>query len=178
MGAIQETATISGRNLQEAFQKLQDSDREEKGDDIYSGGWNNSTGIREVNQKEWNKYDEADSISKHESAIAICVRKPVGNKNKIKTVVTNFPNVGTRKWITKYEATSSAAGWERTVVSEVSQADAIKKARAYVEKHPDESLSLNIVKVLLGKTKVAEIDYKPASNEADGTWEIFGCMSY
>lgn len=178
MGAIQKTATISGRTLQEAFKKLQDSDEREEGNDIYSGGWNNSTGIREVSAKEWAKYEDEDSISKHEAAIAICVRKPVGNKNKIKTTVTNFPVKGTRKWVTKYEAKSDIKGWESTVVSEFKQADAIKKARAFVEKHPNESLEINIVKVLEGDSRVANIDYKPASNESEGTWDIFGCMSY
>lgn len=178
MGATQERATIVGRTLQEAFKKLQDSDREEKGDDIYSGGWNNSCGIREVDAKEWNKYGEEEFIAKDEPAIAFCIKKPVGNKNKIKTTVTNFPVKGTRKWETRYQAESDACGWNKVIVSEVKQAEAIKKVRAYVENHPDESISLHIVKVLVGvKSRVAEIEYKPASNEADGIWEIFGSMS-
>jgi hypothetical protein len=178
MGAIQKRARISGRNLETAFQVLMDEAEEEGGNDIYSGGWNNSTGVREVSHKEFDKVDENDNISKHEPAIAKCVRKPIGNKNKIKTVVTNFPVQGARKWETRYQAEITRP-WSQVIVSETKQAEAIKKARAYVEKNPDVQLTLNIVKVLVGaKPKVAEINYKPTSNEADGEWDVFGCMSY
>ena len=178
MGAIQKRTTITGRTLQAAFQILMNESEEEEGNDIYSGGWNNSTGIREVSTTEWEEYEKEDSISRHESAIAHCIRKPIGNKNKIKTVVINFPVQGTRKWETRYEAEITHP-WSQVIGSETKQAIAIKKARAYVEKNPEAQLTLNIVKVLVGaKPKVAEINYKPASNEADGQWEIFGCMSY
>ncbi len=176
MGTIQRRATISGKTLQEAFQKLQAGDKAEKGDDIYSGGWNNCCGIREVSPE---KFDRRDDINKHEGAIAKCIKKPIGNKNKIKTVVTNFPVKGARKWETKYEATSDTKGWDTIIVSETKQAEAIKKVRDYVGKHPDETIDLHIVKVLKDvDSKVATINYKKSSAERYGVWEIFGAMSY
>ena len=176
MGTISKRAKITGRTLQTAFKKLQDSDREEKGDDIYSGGWNNCSGIREVTPEKFNAINEMD---KHSGAIAKCVCKPIVNSNKIKTTVTNFPVSGARKWVTKYVAISYMHGYTQQVVSELKQADAIKKARAFVEKYPDEVLTVEIVKVLEGqKAKVAEISYKKSVTERDGQWEIFGAMSY
>jgi hypothetical protein len=176
MGTMERFATIQGRTLQEAFKELQNEDESEYGQDIYSGRWNNCQGVREVSPSEFDKrYAESD-ISKHEVAIAKCVQKPIGNTNKVKTQVTNYPNKGARKWVTKYVAET----WDRgIIVEEESQTEAIKKARLYVDKHPDVTLTVHITKKLVSSpTKVAVIGYKPAKNERDGVWEIFGAMSY
>jgi hypothetical protein len=176
MGTITKRATITGRTLQEAFKKLQDECREEYGEDIYNGQWNNCSEVREVSAKE---FDRCDDMNKHEPAIAKCIRKPTTNTNKIKTVVTNYPATGTRKWVTRYRATSYRNNYAEMVVDEPTQGAAIKKARAWVEKFPDDYLTVHIAKVLEGqKTMVAKIDYKKANNERNGAWEIFGAMSY
>lgn len=172
MGTITKTARISGRTLQEAFSNLQDSCREEYGDDIYNGQWNNCQGIVEVSTKE---YDNTEDITKHQPAIAKCIRKPKPNNNTIKTQVENFPNKGARKWVTMYVAKGEYGEY---IVKEEKQAIAIKKARAYVEKHPDKTINLHIVKMLVGgETRVAKITYKPSKTEAKGEWEIYGAMS-
>jgi len=176
MGAIQKNDVITGRTLEEAFERLQDADREEHGTDAYSGGWNNIHGVTEVSSKRFDEMVKNDEVSKHTPAIARCLRKPVVNKMKVKTSVTNYPNKGTRKWVTKYVGTN---GFEnREVVREESQALAIKKAREYVDKNPSERVDIHISKELQSASLVARVNYKPSKNEADGQWEVFGESSY
>ena len=172
MGAIDKEARIYGRTLSAAFKNIQDADEEESGTDIYSGGWNNISGVREVDKKTFDNYEP----SKHEPAVALCIKKPIGNDMKVKTTVTNFPNTGTRKWVTKYQVDD--VKWGNVIISEDKQADAIKKARALVEKNPDWELEVYIAKELQTSTKVAKINYKKASKERHGVWEIKGCASY
>jgi len=173
MGAIHKEDTIIGRTLGEAFKALQDSDREELGNDYYNGSWHNAQGIVEVSRHKF----ENEEPSKHEPAWALCIKKPIGNNMKTKTTVTNYPAKGTRKWVTKYMVDDPR--WAGTIIEELKQADAIKKARALVEKNPTWKLKVYIAKVLeQHQPLVAEINYKKSSTERDGTWEIQGCLSY
>lgn len=175
MGGLTKNDTISGKTLNSAFSKIQKSDEEEYGNDIYSGGWNNAYDIREVDSKEFEKFQNGN-IEKS-LVVAKVLRKPIKNTNKIKTSVLNFPVKGSRQWVTRYEA--RAGEWNSVIASEFKQADAIKKVREYVEKHPERSVSLHITKQLVGgDTKVAEISYKKSTTEKDGQWEIYGVMSY
>jgi len=174
MGAIHKEDTITGRDLRTAFKKLQDSDREELGYDYYNGSWHNAQGIQSVSKE---KFYGDEEPSKHESAWALCIQKPIGNDMKTKTTVTNYPANGTRKWVTKYEVTHPE--WGNVVVSELKQGDAIKKARELVEKNPDWKLTVTINKRITEQpNKVAEINYKKSSKERDGKWEIKGCLAY
>jgi hypothetical protein len=174
MGAITKEDTITGRDLKTAFKKLQDSDREELGNDYYNGSWHNAQGVVEVSRS---KFYGDDEPSKHEPAWVLCTQKPIGNDMKTKTTVTNFPANGTRKWVTKYEVTHPE--WGNVVVSELKQGDAIKKARELVEKNPDWELTVTINKRITKQpNKVAEINYKKSSKEKDGRWEIKGCLAY
>ena len=173
MGAIMKEDRINGRTLSSAFKSLQDYDREEMGNDYYSGGWNNAQGIVEVDADEFNNNDP----SKHEPAWALCVQKPIGNTNANKSTVIDYPVKGTRKWSTKYQVIHPL---HRDVcISEDKKGDAVKKAREMVSKNPDLSpLTINIVKVLDGNSVVSKIEYKPSSKERDGIWEIKGCLAY
>jgi len=172
MGAIQKEDSIQGRNLATAFKKLQDSDREEYGDDYYSGGWNNAQGIVEVSKS---KFDNGDP-SKHEPAWAWCTHKPIGNNMKVKSQVTNYRVKGARTWVTKYQVQHPVHGY--VIVSELKQLDAVKKARKLVEENPDWDLSVHIVKELTSSSRVADIEYKKSSKERNGRWEIKGCLAY
>lgn len=173
MGAIGKEDRITGRTLGEAFKELQDSDREELGNDYYSGGWNNASGIKEVS---WDTFNNGEP-DKHEDAWAVCTRKPVGNNMKTKTTVTNFPAKGTRKWVTKYVVDDPR--WGSHIISELKQTEAIKKARNLVEKNPSWKLEVYITKELEGQnSKVAQINYKKSSTERDGAWDIKGVLSY
>ena len=173
MGAIHKEDSIKGKDLRTAFKNLQDSDREELGNDYYNGGWNNAAGIIEVSKK---KFDSGEP-SKHEPAWAWCTHKPVKNNMKIKTTVKNYPVKGTRKWVTKYMVDDPR--WSGTIIEELKQADAIKKARALVEKNPEWKLKVYVAKVLeQHQPLVAEINYKKSSKEKDGRWDIKGCLAY
>jgi hypothetical protein len=172
MGAIHKESRISGRNLREAFQVLQEMDREELGNDYYNGGWHNATDVEEVSSSEYDSYE----LSKHSPCIAKCISKPIKNEMKIKTKVTNYPAKGTRKWVTKYEVEHPVHG--NVIVSELKQGDAIKKARQLVEKNPDWDLSIHLVKKLTSSSRVADIEYKKSSKERDGVWEVSGVLPY
>ena len=178
MGAIDKEARIRGNSLGVAFQELQDEDREENGTDTYSGGWNNSDGVREVSASEFKNTDIAD-MDKWGNAIAVCIKKPIKNSNKVKTKVKAFPNVGARVWETIYVVRLNSFKESFTGLSDKSQTQAIKKARAYVEKHPETSAYIEITKVLTkGVSKVAEIEYKKSNNERGGIWDIKGVVPY
>ena len=173
MGAITKETTIEGKTLKSAFAELQREEREEYGDDIYSGGWHLASGVRELKSREGDIEDYEPS--KHEDAVAVCVCPPKLNKNKIKTTVENFPQKGTRKWETVYKVRD----WEGCYLAkDKSQTGAIKKARALIDKDPNLRLEVYIGKELVGATKVAKISYKPSTNEKDGRWHIKGTMSY
>lgn len=173
MGAIQKEDTITGRDLKTAFKRLQDLDREELGSDSYNGGWNNAQGVTEVSKEKFDNYEP----EKWEEAWAYCVQKPIGNDMKTKTTVTNYPAKGTRKWVTKYMVDDPR--WQGTIIEEYKQADAIKKARALVEKNPEWKLKVYIAKVLeQHQPLVAEISYKKSSKERDGRWEVKGTLPY
>lgn len=172
MGAITKEDSIQGRDLATAFKELQDSDKEEFGDDIYSGGWNNSPGVVEVSKTKFNSGEP----SKHEHAWALCTHKPVGNDMKIKTKVTNYPAKSTRQWVTKYEVEHPVYG--NILISELKQGEAIKKARKLVEQNPDWDLTVFISKRLKSSSRVADIEYKKSSKEKDGRWVVKGTMSY
>jgi len=178
MGTETRWATISGPTLEEAFEDLQEEDGEERGKDIYSGSWYNSQGIREVSQEVFDKQDKEGTASKHESAIAKCIKKPIVNTNKIKTDVVRYPNHGTRKWETVYEVVE--IGWPDAVKAKYKlQADAIADARNRCGKNK-RNFRIDISKRLIGKagaTLCAKISYKKSSTERNGIWEIMGGMS-
>jgi len=175
MGATLITRHGRGKNMADAFRKLQIDAEEEYGNDSYNGEINNCSLLGDVSNQR-HKFDEDDhfeewiynnKISKRD-AVGYCTQNPVANTNKIKTTVTNYPQKGTRKWETRYVAESLTSD-KYIGISEKSQTDAIKKARAYVEKHPEVRLRINITKVLVGaETKVAAIEYKKAGKESDG----------
>ena len=176
MGAITQEARITGRTLEQAFNDLKESDREEHGTDPYNGSWYNSTGVEEVSASKFRVIDKNGGPDKYEDAVALCVRKPILNNMKVKTSVTSYPSKGTRKWTTKYEVVHPETG--NLIVSELKQAEAISKARAIVEKDSSLELTVEIVKVLESNARVAEINYKRSSTERCGIWDIIGTMPY
>jgi len=187
MGAIIKEETVTGATIGKAVQALMDSDRIEVGDGANTydnGGWHNhSGGIKVVDRTEFDKIVREQDVDKHGYIYACECLKPIANEMKIKTEVTRFPNTGTRKWLTVYVAVPryGASEYPRINIMEEKQADAIIKARAYVEKNPGCPLRVQIGKKLIG-TKggevVAEISYKKSSKERDGRWDIIGCMPY
>lgn len=173
MGAIGKEARIKGRTLEIAFRRLQNEDENEYGHDTYSGGWNNSQGVREVSAKEFE-----EDTNKFEPGFALCVQKPIYNTNTIKTEVNRHPNKEARNWITKYVARPTNGSDTYVGISEDKLANAITKARVFVEKNPDTPLSIHITKELQSTTLCADIKYKRSTKERDGIWEIKGTLPY
>ena len=179
MGATNIIVTARGKNMQEAFRNAQKEAEEEYGTDPYNGEINNCSLLKDVTnrQGEFNEIDYFhDWIWKQTNKrdmYGYCTQQPITNNNKIKTTVTNYTQKGARKWVTKYIALDK---WEGNPVCEAeSQTECIKKARAYVEKHPNKRLEVQIQKTLVGgKNKVADIDYKAASKERMGSYTFVG----
>jgi hypothetical protein len=135
-------------------------------------------GMISVSKEYYEKH--ANDVTKHEDAIAYCRVKPIGNDNKVKTEVIRYPNHGARKWVTRYVAKPRYSDTKQHIEAETLQ-ECIAKARAYVDKNPEERLDIIITKKLLGKEDsnlCAEIKYKPSSKERDGEWDIAGAMSW
>jgi hypothetical protein len=182
MGACSIKVYATGVNMQDAFREAQrDADEEYGHQQGYSGAINNCDLVKDVTAK-YSSFDEEDHFeewilgqtSKRE-VYGYCTNKPITNKNKIKTVVHNIPQHGTRKWETRYVARAVNCDYNNFYISERTQTEAIKKARAYVEKHPNATLEINITKELIeGNTKCAQIDYKKASNERKGHYVFVG----
>lgn len=185
MGAISIQVTAHGKSMRDAFKNAQAEAQEEYGSDIYNGQINNCELIKDVTNRR-SDFDEDDHMyewiigqtSKRE-VYGYCTQNPIANKNKTKTVVKNIPQKGTRKWETRYIAVAKYAHREPNNlminISEKTQTEAIKKARAWVEKNPDYTLEIKITKVLIeGNTSCAEIRYKKASNERDGSYVFIG----
>ena len=180
MGAISIVVRASGKSMQDAFRNAQKEAEDEYGHQQgYSGHINCCSLDSDVTHRRGD-FEEDDYFhswildNTHKRDVkGYCISKPVVNTNKIKTVVTNFPQKGTRKWETVYIAVTK---WDRNQVCEdVSQTQCIKKAREYVEKNPTIQLDVIISKRLVGdQTKVATIDYKKATNEKDGLYCFVG----
>ena len=102
---------------------------------------------------------------------AICVVKPVGNKNKTKSQVEHIVTPGTKKWILKYFV---FANYDTFIGAYLTKGEAVTKARVHTEK-TQESTYITMEKVLDKANKtVAKITYKKSTTERDGEWVFFG----
>lgn len=171
-----------GKSVKEAYDNAVDAANDEYGHQQgYSGEINSSAGFRDVTDKfkasgkSLNQYieDRLDSLSKYDGAEAICIDQPVTNNNKIKTQVEHIVEKGTKKWVLKYVVHGSGG----RIGSYNTKGDAVKAARAYTEKNIGTTV-VHMEKVLeKGRTDVARINYKKATNEKDGRWIFYGWAS-
>lgn len=182
MGACSIKVYATGTSMQDAFNNAQREAEEEYGHQQgYSGAINCCDLVRDVTNK-FNNFSEEDdfeewilSHTNKRDVYGYCTNKPITNKNKVKTVVHNIPQKGTRKWETRYVAEDRNGQYNNFHISEKTQTEAIKKARAYVEKNPNARLEITITKELVeGNTTCAKIDYKKASNERNGHFVFVG----
>ena len=179
MGACSIEVTASGKSMADAFKNAQEEAREEYGNDSYNGQINNCSLVGDVSHKQ-GEFKEQDFFhtwildnTNKRDVKGYCSRKPVTNTNKIKTVVTNYPQKGTRKWVTNYIGVTAFDG--DVICEDISQTECIRKAREYVENNPNKRVEIQIRKVLIGgKVKVADINYKQASNEKAGQYTFVG----
>ena len=185
MGACQFKMRSTGRTAEEAYQSACDEAEQEYGhQDGYNGTISTTHSFRDETEA-YNKsklndvsayiYGRFDSHSMNKrDCSAICVVKPIDNKNKTKSQVEHVVTPGTKQWVLKYEVEGYYDNDGNVIASCMTKGDAVKAARAYTEKN---QISTKIImrKVLIKSNPiVAKITYKKATNERDGEWIFFG----
>ena len=179
MGACQFKSTYSGKTAEEAYDRACEEAEQEYGhQDGYNGTISTTHGFRdETEMYGKSKFDDVsayirnrfETMNKRDCS-AICVVKPVANKNKTKSQVEHIVTPGTKKWVLKYVVQRG----DHVIGSWDTKGDAVKDARKYTEKH-QVTTSIVIKKFLeKGDNLVAKITYKKATNERDGEWVFFG----
>jgi hypothetical protein len=181
MGACQFKGRYGGKTAEEAYNRAcEEAELEYGSQDGYNGTISTTHGFRDETEayakskfNDVSAYirDRFDSHSMNKrDCSAICVVKPVGNKNKTKSQVEHIVTPGTKKWVLKYVVQRG----DHVIGSWNTKGDAVKDARRYTEKH-QVSTSILIKKFLeKGDNLVAKITYKKATNERDGEWVFFG----
>jgi hypothetical protein len=181
MGACQFKERSSGKTAEEAYKRICEIAENEYGhQDGYNGTISTTDGFRDetelYNKSKFNDVSayihnrfDSHAMNKRDCS-AICVVKPVGNKNKTQSQVEHVVTPGTKKWVLKYVVQRG----DHVIGSWNTKGDAVKDARKYTEKHQVPT-SILIKKFLeKGDNLVAKITYKKATNERDGEWVFFG----
>jgi Holliday junction resolvase RusA-like endonuclease len=179
MGACQFEVTSRGKTAEEAYRKACERAEDEYGhQDGYNGTISTTAGFRdETEAYHKSKFDDTDnyisnrfdSMNKYDCS-AICVRKPIGNKNKTQSQVEHVVTPGTKKWVLKYVVQRG----DHFIGSWDTKGDAVKDARRYTENH-QVTTSIVMKKFLeKGDNLVAKITYKKSPTERDGEWIFFG----
>lgn len=175
MGTRTSSLKVKGTSMEDAFGLAKKEAQLEYGNDYYNGRINNcslignrTTAYRSAKDKQEFIYSTQDKLCKKE-AIGVCLKEPKSNPNKVKSVVKNSPQKGTRQWVTVYEV---FVGWvvPEKVAEDFSQTGAIKKARAYTEKHKKKTYVEISKRLKQGVTTVAEVSYKESSKESMGEY--------
>ena len=181
MGACQFEVTSYGKTAEEAYRKACERAEDEYGhQEGYNGTISTTNGFRDETEAYGkSKFDDKyayirnrfENMNKYDCS-AICVCKPVVNKNKTKSQVTNLVTKGTKKWVLKY--TVGLQRDDTPLGSYDTKGEAVKKARKYTEQ-TGETTDVYMEKILEKITPVvARITYKKATNERNGEWVFFG----
>ena len=190
MGACQFKVRSTGKTVEEAYRRACEIAEDECGhQDGYNGTistthsfrdetetykkskfFNTSGGLSDdVSAYIYNRFD-SHSMNKRDCS-AICVRQPVGNKNKTKSQVEHVVTPGTKKWVLKYVVYDDGL---RMITSCDTKGEAVTKARAYTEKHQSSTYICMEKSLDKGNKTVARITYKKSPTERDGEWIFFG----
>ena len=177
MGASEFIIKGYGKNAKDAYSDLIEDSVERYGDDPYNGTISTTTGFQDVtdvfqkSKKDVNAFidSEIEKLSKRK-CLAVCIKKPVENTNKIKTQVDHVVEKGTRKWVTKYVVYDD----DRIIHMYDMKADAVKKAREFTEKTKTSTIIRLEKHLEKSSSVVARVTYKKSEKEADGTWVFFG----
>ena len=182
MGACQFKVRSTGKTAEEAYKRACDYAEQEYGtQDGYNGTISTTHGFRDeteaynkskfndVSAYIYNRFD-SHSMSKRDCS-AICLRQPVGNKNKTKSQVEHVVTPGTKKWVLKYVVYDDGL---RMITSCDTKGEAVTKARAYTEKHQSSTYICMEKSLDKGNKTVARITYKKSPTERDGEWIFFG----
>ena len=179
MGACQFKSRYSGKTAEEAYNRAcEEAELEYGHQDGYNGTISTTHGFRDETEAYGkSKFDDVsayirnrfETMNKRDCS-AICVVKPVGNKNKTKSQVEHIVTPGTKKWVLKYVVQRG----DHVIGSWDTKGDAVKDARKYTEKY-QVTTSIVIKKFLeKGDNLVAKITYKKSPTERDGEWVFFG----
>lgn len=179
MGACQFKVRSTAKTADEAYNRAcEEAELEYGSQDGYNGTISTTHGFRdETEAYKKSKFNDVsayirnrfETMNKRDCS-AICVVKPVGNKNKTQSQVEHVVTPGTKKWVLKYVVQRG----DHVIGSWNTKGDAVKDARKYTEKHQVPT-SILIKKFLeKGDNLVANITYKKATNERDGEWIFFG----
>ena len=181
MGATQFKVRNTGKTAEEAYKTACEIAEDEYGhQDGYNGTISTTHSFRDetelYNKSKLNdvyayihgRFD-SHSMGKRDCS-AICVCKPVANKNKTQSQVEHIVTPGTKKWVLKYVVQRG----DHFIGSWNTKGDAVKDARKYTEKHQVPT-SIVMKKYLeKGDNLVARITYKKSPTERDGEWVFFG----
>ena len=183
MGVTQFKERGTGKTAHEVYRKLCEIAEDEYGhQDGYNGTISTTDGFRDetelYNKSKLNdvyayihgRFD-SHTMSKRDCS-AICVRQPIGNKNKTKSQVEHVVTPGTKKWVLKYVVYNSYN--DQMIGSFATKGDAVKKAREYTEKTQTPTNICMEKGLEKGNRTVAKITYKKAPTERDGEWIFFG----
>ena len=179
MGACQFKVRSTGKTADEAYKYACDEAEQEYGhQEGYNGTISTTNGFRDETEAYGkSKFDDKyayirnrfDSMNKYDCS-AICVCKPVANKNKTQSQVEHIVTPGTKKWVLKYVVQRG----DHVIGSWNTKGDAVKDARKYTEKHQVPT-SIVMKKYLeKGDNLVAKITYKKSTTERNGEWIFFG----
>ena len=179
MGACQFKERSTGKTAEEAYKRICEiAEREYGSQDGYNGTISTTHGFRDETEmygkskfNDVSAYirDRFDSMNKRDCS-AICVLKPIANKNKTQSQVEHIVTPGTKKWVLKYVVQRG----DHVIGSWNTKGDAVKDARKYTEKHQVPTSILMKKFLEKGDNLVAKITYKKATNERDGEWIFFG----
>ena len=183
MGASNYTNYARAKNMNEAYKQcVENADDEYGHQEGYSGEINCSNGFTDKTSS-WKasklKLEDyinrnCDGNGKREEAWGICYKEPVGNTNKVKSVVEHSVFKGTRKWELLYIPSTPSDSWIGKESD--NKADAVKRAREHTEKTGDTTL-IRIERRLSndsGSSQVARITYKSSPKEDRGSYVFFG----
>lgn len=181
MGATWFKTTYEGKSLQDAYKTACDEAEEYHGhQEGYNGTISTTSGVIDVTEKyNKSKFDSVEEYIRSQIEVlskrdchAICILKPIDNKNKTKSQVEHIVTPGTKKWILKYVVYNGYN--DHMIASYLTKGDAVKKAREYTEKHQTPTNICMEKSLEKGNRTVARITYKKSTTERDGRWIFFG----
>ena len=182
MGACQFKVRSSGKTADEAYRNAcEEAELEYGSQDGYNGTISTTHGFRDetelYNKSKFNDVSVyiRDRFNSHtmnkRDCSAICVVKPVGNKNKTKSQVEHIVTPGTKKWVLRYVIHTDRG---QKIGDYITKGHAVNNARKYTEKTQISTCIIMEKQLEQGTNKVARITYKKAPNERDGEWIFFG----
>lgn len=179
MGATWFKQTDSGKTLQDAYKSACEIAEDEYGhQEGYNGTISTTHGVRDVTENyNKSKFDSVEEYIRSQMEVlgkrdchAICIQKPIENKNKTKSQVEHIVTPGTKKWVLKYVVQRG----DHVISAWNTKGDAVKDARRYTEQNQVPT-SIVIKKYLeKGDNLVAKITYKKSPTERNGRWIFFG----